>query len=151
MAFDSIRGKVAQVINDREVVLNKGFEDGVREGMYFNILDEEPHAIPDPDTGETLGELQQVKIVVRARAVGKRITLATTFRTKTVNIGGVGPERPFTTVFTAPKYVKEIERLRYDEESGLPAVSNTTVSTGDIFESTDQESAELSGSAAVLE
>ena len=32
---DPIRGKVAKVLNSREVAINLGSEQGVRPGMYF--------------------------------------------------------------------------------------------------------------------
>ena len=36
---DLIRGKVARVLNSREVALNVGLNNGVEVGMCFDILD----------------------------------------------------------------------------------------------------------------
>ena len=33
-----IRGKIARVLNSREVAINKGADDGVKIGMVFKIL-----------------------------------------------------------------------------------------------------------------
>ena len=34
-----IQGKVAQILNSRELVINLGSEQGVTLGMHFNVLD----------------------------------------------------------------------------------------------------------------
>lgn len=53
--------KVAKVIDNYKLVINKGSEDGIREGqrmIVYNIDDED---IKDPDTGESLGYLELVR------------------------------------------------------------------------------------------
>jgi hypothetical protein len=52
--------KVARVIDNYTLVLNRGSNDGVKVGQRFLIyrIDEEP--LWDPDTGESLGELEIV-------------------------------------------------------------------------------------------
>jgi len=148
-----ITGKVAEIISDREVVLNRGSEDGVREGMYFKILDPNAVEVRDPDTGEVLGGLKRVKVVVRAEQVAGRITLASTFRTTTVNIGGnVEGLANLARSMSPPKYIEKVERLRYDPNAARPiSPEDSIVSKGDPFESTDQASAEISESVAVSE
>ena len=54
-------GKVARVINEKEVVINKGLDDGVEEGDHFLIYELSDFEIEDPDTGENLGKLERVK------------------------------------------------------------------------------------------
>ncbi len=54
---EPIRGKVAKVLNSREVALNIGEEQGVRIGMVFEILSPVGDVIEDPDTGDTLGSV----------------------------------------------------------------------------------------------
>lgn len=150
----AITGKVAEVISDREVILNKGSADGVREGMYFKILDPNAFNVVDPDTNEVLGGLKRVKVALVAKQVAERLTLATTFRTTTVNIGG-NLNTGFESVarsLTAPRYVERVERLRYDPNAARPiSEKDSIVAKGDPFESTDQTSAETIESVAVSE
>ena len=54
-------GRVAQIIDDHRIVVNKGREHGVRVGQRFLILaigDE----IFDPETNESLGQVEIVKV-----------------------------------------------------------------------------------------
>lgn len=149
-----VTGKVAEVISDREVVLNKGYADGVREGMYFKILDPNAFNVVDPDTGEVLGGLKRVKVALVAKQVAERLTLATTFRTETVNVGGtfVTGLDVMAKAITPPRYVEKVERLRYNQNAARPIdEKDSIVAKGDPFESTDQASAEISESVAVSE
>lgn len=53
-------GRIAQIIDDHRIVINKGREHGVRVGQRFLILaigDE----IFDPETEESLGQVEIVK------------------------------------------------------------------------------------------
>ena len=53
-------GRIAQIIDDHRIVINKGHEHGVRVGQRFLILaigDE----IFDPETDESLGQVEVVK------------------------------------------------------------------------------------------
>lgn len=88
--IEPVRGKVARVLNEREVAINRGANDGVELGMRFNILNSETQEIKDPDTGETLGHLERAKIPVRVTSVYDRLAVATTFRFRRVNVGGKG-------------------------------------------------------------
>ncbi|CAH0255709.1 hypothetical protein SRABI83_03238 [Arthrobacter sp. Bi83] len=149
-----VTGKVAEIISDREVILNRGLKDGVRKGMYFSILDPASIGIIDPDTGEELGGIKRVKISMVAVQVADRITLASTFRTRSVNVGGnarTGLET-IAGMMSAPKYVEQVERLRLDATASRPlGESESIVAKGDPFESTDQASAESSPSVTVWE
>lgn len=53
-------GLVAQIIDYRKIVLNKGAQNGISEGDKFVVfsLGEEVH---DPRTGESLGILEEIK------------------------------------------------------------------------------------------
>ena len=73
-----IRGKVARVINTREVALNVGMNSGVEVGMAFDILDAKSENIRDPDTGEWLGSIRRSKVRVRVTRVQEKLALATT-------------------------------------------------------------------------
>lgn len=128
-----IEGKVAEIVSDRELILNRGSDHGVEKGMYFNILDTATDSIKDPDSGEVLGGFKRIKISVVAVEVGPKITLAQTFRSKRVNVGGHGIN--FGSAFTEPRYVDRMETLKLDPEAPRPiGPSESAVNVGDPFE-----------------
>ena len=47
----AIEGQVATIVNERELVINRGSDSGVNEGMKFKVVGGEL-AIKDPETGE---------------------------------------------------------------------------------------------------
>lgn len=85
---EPIRGKVARILNARELALNVGAQAGVKTGMRFYVLDPRGENIMDPDTGEDLGSLGHPKITVEVSHVEPRVSVARTFRTRRVNRGG---------------------------------------------------------------
>lgn len=148
--LEKITGKVAEIVSDRELILNRGAEHGITKGMYFNILDPSSIGIKDPDTGEDLGGIKRIKITVVAVEVAARITLAQTFRTKTVNIGGSGMMAGYTNMFASPKIVEKAETLRLDPDGPKPmGASESVVSKGDPFESGDAADANAARSVTI--
>ena len=83
-----IEGRVAQILNARELVINIGSDQGVSRGMKFSVLSEAPMEIRDPTTNEVLDEIDREKVRVEASEVRNRITICRTFRT--TKIGGKG-------------------------------------------------------------
>lgn len=77
----TIKGKVAKILNARELVLNIGSDVGVVTGMVFSILDQSGEDIRDPESGRVLGSLHRVKVKVKVNAVQKNMSVAITFRT----------------------------------------------------------------------
>src|SRR5215210_3306706 len=57
----AVEGKVAKILGKGEIVLNRGRSHGVRQGMTFEIFAPEGEEVWDPDTGETLGTVEDVK------------------------------------------------------------------------------------------
>ena len=111
-----IRGKVARVLNSREVALNVGASEGVREGMQFDILAPEQHYIKDPDTQEVIGSVNRPKVRVLVSVVEDRFCVAHTFRHKRVNIGGKGFNLSRNlSLFEPPKWVTRYETLKTPE------------------------------------
>ena len=76
----TILTKVAQIRSDTEIVLAAGSDQLVTEGMKF-VIYEIGETIDDPETGESLGELEYVKGRVVAKNVQEKITLARTSTT----------------------------------------------------------------------
>ena len=87
---DLIRGKVARILNSREIAINVGSDDGVSTGMYFDVMDRNHEDIKDPDTQEVLGSIQRPKIRVRTTVVQEKLSVASTYKTKQVNVGWSG-------------------------------------------------------------
>ena len=112
-AAQPIRGKVARVLNSREVAINKGSDDGVKIGMIFKILSTKGSEIEDPDTGEPLGSVDLVKTSVKVTMVHERIAVASTYRSHRVNVGGHG--FGFGGMFEPPKWETRFETLRIDD------------------------------------
>lgn len=151
---ERIYGKVAEVVSDREVILNRGVEHGVQIGMYFAILDPSAVGITDPDTGESLGDIKMVKIVVRAIEVAPKLTLARTFRTRRVNVGGTGALglSTFARAMQEPEFVEKVERLTLNKNSPRKIdPKDSVVGRGDPFESATPEEAEDVRSITVWE
>lgn len=79
---EPIRGKVARVLNNRELALNVGSENGVEVGMRFAILSQHGQKTHDPDTGDLLGEIPVTNAVVKiVRIEGPSLSTGRTFRT----------------------------------------------------------------------
>lgn len=85
-----LKGKVARILNSKELVINIGEKDAVEIGMIFDVLDPKGEEIKDPDTKKILGSLQRPKVRVKVIEVQKNLSVASTYRKKEVNVGGTG-------------------------------------------------------------
>ena len=116
---EPIRGKVANVLNTREIAINIGTANGVTAGMYFDVM-EIHEEIKDPDTGNVLGSIERPKVTVRVTHVKEKLSVATTYRSKRVNVGGnndfsLPPLGPFARSLMPPKWVNKYETLEKKE------------------------------------
>ncbi len=151
---DLIRGRVACVLNSREVALNVGANNGVEVGMYFDILDSKGEDIVDPDTGESLGFIDRPKVSVRVTKVQEKLSVASTYRTKRVNVGGLLPDlsRPFAISLMPAEWVTKYETLKteektwedLDEEDSYVKVGDPVVQVLQAEEEAVEEEAEVS-------
>jgi len=112
-----IEGKVASVLNERELVLNVGSEEGVEVGMRFKILYAGGIEITDPDTDEPLGNVEWPKTEVKIVSVQPHMAVGRTFRTVTVPASGFRGVGGFASAFNllADTYEPEkevVETLR---------------------------------------
>jgi len=120
MSEDPVRGKVAQVLNSREIALNIGSDHGVCIGMYFDIVDPKGQEVRDPDTGEVLGSLERPKVRVRVISVQARLSVATTYRRRKINLGGSGGLMGSHTLarqLMPPNWVTKYETLKTTEKT----------------------------------
>lgn len=90
--FKPIEGKVADILNINNkttIVINKGYEDGVKEQMQFMIY-ERGKEIHDPDSEESLGYLEYVKAKVKVTMVNQKLSMAESSETETKLIDPFG-------------------------------------------------------------
>lgn len=77
---DPIIGKVAAIENNYSVVINRGSNHNVKNGMIFTIEDPRGKEIPDPDEPEEIiGYLPVEKIKVKVFDVQERLCRAETY------------------------------------------------------------------------
>ena len=112
-----IRGKVARILSTRELALNVGLAHGVKLDMLFDVMDETSGNIQEPDTGEILGSVYRPKVRVKIVEVQEKLSVARTFRSKNVNVGGTGLTlNAWASLFaTPPKWIREYETLKTQE------------------------------------
>jgi hypothetical protein len=87
----AVEGKVAKILGNNEIVINRGRNDSVRPGMFFEIFAPEGEEVWDPDTGETLGTVEDIKAHAEVTEVKDRLAVARLQNTSVpfgaVNIG----------------------------------------------------------------
>lgn len=131
-AREPITGLVARILTSRELVINKGENDGVTVGMTFEVLDPKAEDIEDPATGEILGSVDRVKVEVRVTLVEARLAVAETFHSRKVNVGGTATSAAFAHLFEPPKIVTEYDTLKTNEKTWEDLdESESFVKTGD--------------------
>ena len=120
MPVQLISGMVARVLNSREVALNVGANDRVQVGMVFKILSQTGSEITDPATEETLGSIELEKTRVKVTRVYDRISVAETYLTRRVNVGGSGFGLGLSAnLFAPPKWETRYETFEIDENTKL--------------------------------
>ena len=87
----AVEGKVAKILGNNEIVINRGRNEGVRAGMMFEVFAPEGEEVWDPDTGETLGTVEDIKAHAEVIDVKERLAVARLHNTQSpfgaVNIG----------------------------------------------------------------
>lgn len=145
MAEKTIRGKVARVLNSRELAINLGSENGVELGMLFDVLDPKGEDITDPDTGEVLGSVDRPKVRVKVINVQEKLCIASTYKSKKINVGGMGRDLGFgrmADILRPPEYVVKYETLKttektwedLDEQQSFVKIGDPVVSVVDVID-----------------
>ncbi len=114
---EPIRGKVARVLNSRELAINLGTKQGVELGMYFDILDPKSQEIRDPDSNEVLGSVERPKVRVKVEKVQDKVCIASTYKKTQVNKGGTFAIGGFANSLMPPKWITKYETLKTDEQT----------------------------------
>jgi len=136
-----LEGKVAKILGRGEVVINRGRTDGVRPGMVFEIFAAEGDEVWDPDTGETLGTVEDVKAKAEVTEVKDRLAIARLQQSASpLGAAGVGDmqenlQRMFQQMFGEGVQVQGFGGTVGDEDEeaifGGPLEDVTKVQVGD--------------------
>lgn len=120
MNRDPIRAKVARILNTREIAITAGSNLGIKKDMIFDVIDPKGENIRDPDTNEVLDSLSRCKVRVKIVEVKEKISVASTYRLETVNIGGSGGGLlgGLDLLIPPPKYVEVYETFKTSEQAG---------------------------------
>ena len=107
MSDSPLRGKVARILDSRNLVINIGSQQGVKIGMYFDVMDPKGEDIRNPDTNEILGSIERPKVRIRITYTQDKLSVASTYKKKQVNIGGKGGviNLGFAEYLMPPKWV----------------------------------------------
>ena len=112
-----IRGQVAAILNERELVINRGSDHGVTHGMKFRVLTKEDVVVEDPETRKPLGQIVRVKVRVQADAVQERMTICRTY--ETLRRAGLSALSVFREQVAEAQY----RTLKVGDEGFLPPIS----------------------------
>lgn len=77
---EPIKGRVASILNERELVINIGIQHGVQKQMKFQVLAAEPIEVTDPQTREKLGTIDREKVRVAVTEVQDKFSICKTYR-----------------------------------------------------------------------
>ncbi len=86
----ALEGKVAKILGRGEIVINRGRQNGVRQGMLFEIFAPDGEEVWDPDTGETLGTVESVKAKAEITEVKERLAVARLSEAASPSAAGFG-------------------------------------------------------------
>jgi len=69
-----LEGKIAKILDERNVIITLGMQHSVKEGMRFVVF-AQGEMVTDPDTGESLGAWEIVKGYIAAAHVQEQMTI----------------------------------------------------------------------------
>ena len=152
---EKLSGAVIRILNDREVVLNRGRVDGLSDEVYIGVIDPETEDLVDPETGDNLGSIRRYKVALRVTQLSERLAIAATYKTKQVNVGGFADPNggliAITQALSPKKLVTQVEKLRLDDRAARPlGPSESRVQEGDRFEVITEEVADSGFTLAIL-
>jgi hypothetical protein len=133
-----IRTKIAKILSPTRFVLAAGTEQGVQEGMQF-IIYELGDPIVDPDTKESLGQLELHKGRVKIIHVQEKLATATTLNRK-VYRPGIGEMIAVPSTFAGiykGGWVDRPEELPVESATATAVKEDLKVRVGDLVRSLD--------------
>lgn len=135
-----ISGKIARVLSNQDVVLNRGQQHGISVGDYVGVIDDDDSIVENPEDGTEIGGLVSFKVSLRVTQVSESLSIASTYRVQQVNRGGLGlgtaPNLGAISekYLREPEWVEQIERMRVSPGvAGSLGGTGSTVAVGDHF------------------
>lgn len=126
-----VAGKVAQVLNERELVINIGQQDGVMEGQRFKVISATPLDVRDPDTGELLGSIEREKVRVQASQVFDHMTVCKPYRAHWVGNYTLSATEQLVSAFMPPTRITETLRTDTNDLPQELTLEESIVKIGD--------------------
>lgn len=120
MSNKPITGKIAGVLNERELTINIGTEKEVYEGMKFKVLASSPIEVKDPDTEKILGTVDREKVRVKVIEIFKNYSICRTFRKTIINASGSNIQALIPSILLPYKPRREILETLKAKDSTLP-------------------------------
>ncbi|MFB9084498.1 hypothetical protein [Deinococcus wulumuqiensis] len=131
---EPIVGRVALLISTRELAINVGSSSGVKEGMVFAVLAEQPLDVIDPETGEKLDTIDREKVRVKVVEVREKMSVCATFKARHIpgtkgmlgsngqpSLGYIGVGGSEGLYGRPPQ--KIVETLRIEDSATLPPLA----------------------------
>lgn len=119
--------KIVKIISQTSVVMNAGLAESVKVGQRFQIIGKNGEQVIDPETGKSLGTLDEIKGTVEATHVYPAMTILETLkhRSKTpINQGFA------QTMIYGPEIPDQLNVKREDISGGMPS-SDSPIEIGD--------------------
>lgn len=116
----SYPASVAKIIDKYTIVINRGSENGVSKGDQFLVYYIDPEDLTDPETGESLGNLEVVRGTGSAIHVQPKIT--TVKSNRSVSRGRVirRTTNPTISSLLLGPFASERETIEEPEREALP-------------------------------
>ena len=125
-----IKGKVAAVLNERDLVINKGSDDSVLEGMLFQVTQPD-FRITDPDSGAELGVIARDKIKVQVVEVHPQFSVAKTYETYPAYVPSASERAEALSWGRTVTRVRKIIMEPDGRKTAIIGVEGSTISIGD--------------------
>lgn len=119
---NQIIGKVAGILNERELTINIGEKAGVKVGMAFKVLAEAPIEVRDPETNTLLGHIDREKVKVKASEVFEQFSICRTYEQYYVSGTGLAAFAGISSIYGEPAR-NEVETLKAEDSSLPPPLS----------------------------
>ncbi|EPD47506.1 hypothetical protein [Corynebacterium sp. HFH0082] len=131
---DYIVGKIAKVLGNYDVVLDKGALDGINAGDYVAVLGAARESIIDLSSTQTRGVVNGFKASLRITQLTDFLAVASTYRLRRVNRGGYNVSSNMKKVFEQPRWENERESMQVeDSDDEFLDEGESTIREGDIF------------------
>lgn len=117
--------KVIEIINNTDIIINYGLEDGASVGDKLRIIEKGAPVI-DPDTSENLGSIDIIKTTLEVAVPYRKFSICRKYRTSNVEL-----LNPLSKFIYESKTVQELD-VRPDQITNREIPRSSPISEGDI-------------------